>query len=76
MYAWLKDNKIYIMQHMMQTNHTTPIGYLLGMHPTLSSCDVMKLLLDRSIPPDIEYNLITASTFYITRKEKIVNTRF
>jgi hypothetical protein len=24
MYAWLKDNKIYIMQHTMQTNHTTP----------------------------------------------------
>jgi hypothetical protein len=54
MYAWLKDNKIYITQHTMQTNHTTPIGYLLGMHPTLSSRDAMKLLLDGYIPTDIE----------------------
>jgi hypothetical protein len=68
MYAWLKDNKIYITQHTMQTIHTTPIGYLLGMHPTLSSHDVMKLFVDGYIPPDIEYNLIMTSTFYITQK--------
>jgi hypothetical protein len=74
MYAWLKENKIYIMQHAMQMNHTTPIGYLLGMHPTLSSGDAIKLLLDGYIPPDIEYNLITTSTFYITQKGKKVNT--
>ncbi len=73
-YAWLKDNKIYITQHMMQTNHTTPIGYLLGMHPTLSSRNAMKLLLDGYIPTDIEYNLIMTSTFYITQKGKKVNT--
>jgi hypothetical protein len=74
MYAWLKDNKIYIRQHAMQMNHTTPIGYLLSMHLTLSSGDAMKLLLDGYIPPDIEYNLITMSTFYITQKGKKVNT--
>jgi hypothetical protein len=74
MYAWLKDNKIFIMQHTMQTNHTTPIGYLLGMHPTISSRDAMKLLLDGYIPTDIEYNLITTSMFYITQKGKKVNT--
>jgi hypothetical protein len=74
MYAWLKDNKIYIMQHAMQMNHTTPIGYLLGMHPTLSSGNAMKLLLDGYIPPDIEYHLIMTSTFYITQKGKKVNT--
>jgi len=74
MYAWLKENKIFITQHTMQTNHTTPIGYLLGMHPTLSSRDAMKLLLDGYIPNDIEYNLITMSTFYITEKGKKVNT--
>jgi hypothetical protein len=74
MYAWLKENKIFIMQHTMKTNHTTPIGYLLGMHPTLSSRDAMKLLLDGYIPNNIEYNLITMSTFYITEKGKKVNT--
>jgi hypothetical protein len=74
MYAWLKENKIFITQHMMKTNHTTPIGYLFGMHPTLSSRDAMKLLLDGYIPNDIEYNLIMMSTFYITEKGKKVNT--
>jgi hypothetical protein len=74
MYAWLKNNKIFITQHTMQMNHTTPIGYLLGMHPTLSSHNVMKLLLDGYIPTDIEYNLIMTSMFYITQKGKKVNT--
>jgi hypothetical protein len=58
----------------MQMNHTTPIGYLLGMHPTLSSHNVMKRLLDGYIPTDIKYNLITTSMFYITQKGKKVNT--
>jgi hypothetical protein len=74
MYAWLKENKIFIMQHTMKMNHTTPIGYLLGMHLTLSSHDAMKLLLDGYIPNNIEYNLIMMSTFYITKKGKKVNT--
>ncbi len=55
-------------------NFATLISYLLGMHPTLSSCDAMKLLLDGYIPSDIEYNLIMMSTFYITKKGKKVNT--
>jgi hypothetical protein len=74
MYAWLKENKIFITQHMMKMNHTTPISYLLGMHPTLSSHNAMKLLLDGYIPNDIEYNLITMSMFYITEKGMKVNT--
>jgi hypothetical protein len=74
MYAWLKENKIFITQHMMKTNFATPIGYLLGMHPTLSSHNAMKLLLDHYIPNDIEYNLIIMSIFYITKKGKKVNT--
>jgi hypothetical protein len=44
------------------------------MHPTLSSHDAMKLLLDGYIPNYIEYNLIMMSMFYITRKGKKVNT--
>jgi hypothetical protein len=74
MYTWLKENKIFIMQHTMKTNFTTLIGYLLGIHPTLSSCNAMKLLFDGYIPNDIEYNLITMSMFYITKKGKKVNT--
>jgi hypothetical protein len=70
----LKEKMIFITQYTMKTNHTTPIGYLLGMHPTLSSRDAMKLLLDGYILNDIEYNLIMMSTFYITEKGKKVNT--
>jgi hypothetical protein len=62
------------MQHTMKTNHNTPISYLLGMHPTLSSNNAMKLLLDGYIRNDIEYNLIMMSMFYITEKGKKVNT--
>jgi hypothetical protein len=74
MYAWLKENKIFIMQHTMKANFATLIGYLLGMHLTLSSRNAMKLLLDSYIPNDNEYTLITMSTFYITEKGKKVNT--
>jgi hypothetical protein len=74
MYTWLKENEIFIMQHTMKTNFTTLIGYLLGMHLTLSSHDAMKLLLDGYIQNDIEYNLIMMSMFYITKKGKKVNT--
>jgi hypothetical protein len=70
----LKDNKTFITQHTMTTNFTTLIGYLLSMHPTLSSRDAMKLLLDGYIPSDIEYNLIAMSMFYITQQGKKVNT--
>ncbi len=58
----------------MKMNFTSRIGYLLGMHPTLSSHNAMKLLLNGYIPNDIEYNLLMMSMFYITEKGKKVNT--
>jgi hypothetical protein len=58
----------------MKMNFTTPIGYIFGMHPTLSSCNGMKAIFDGHISPDIEYNLITVSMFYITQDGNKVNT--
>jgi hypothetical protein len=74
MYSWLNDNKIFITQHMMTMNFTTLIGYLLGMHPTISGCNAMKLLRDGYILSDIEYNLMAMSKFYITQQGKNVST--
>jgi hypothetical protein len=70
LYAWLKENKHFLVQNMMKTNYTTVIGYFMGMHPTLSSGDAMKGTLDGYIPSDIDYNLITVSMFYIDQKGK------
>lgn len=74
LYAWLKENKHFLVQNTMKTNYTAAIGYFMGMHPTLSSRDAMKGTLDGYIPSDIDYNLITVSTFYIDQKGKKVNT--
>jgi hypothetical protein len=57
----------------MTTNFTSLIGFILGMHPTLSSHDMMKELID-GVLPDIEFNLITTSQFFITPQGKKVNT--
>jgi hypothetical protein len=73
MFAWLREKNHWIMPHTMTTNFTSPIGFILGMHPTLSSHDTMKELLD-GVLPDIEFNLITTSQFYITPQGTKVNT--
>jgi hypothetical protein len=73
MFAWLREKNHWITLHTMTTNFTSPIGFILGMHPTLSSCDAMKELLD-GVLPDIEFNLIMISQFYITPQGTKVNT--
>jgi hypothetical protein len=73
MFAWLREKNHWITPHTMTTNFTSPIGFILGMHPTLSSRDAMKELLD-GVLPDIEFNLITTSQFYITPQGTKVNT--
>jgi hypothetical protein len=73
MFAWLREKNHWITLHTMTTNFTSPIGFILGMHPTLSSRDAMKELLD-GVLPDIEFNLITTSQFYITPQGTKVNT--
>jgi hypothetical protein len=73
-FAWLlREKNHWITPHMMTTNFTSPIGFILGMHPALSSRDVMKELID-GVLPDIEFNLITTSQFFITPQGKKVNT--
>jgi hypothetical protein len=69
MFTWLKDNKHWLMPHMMSTSYTTPLGFIMGMHPTMSSCDAMKALLDEPMQ-GIEFNLYAMSQFYIDSKTK------
>jgi hypothetical protein len=74
MFAWLKDNKHWLMLHTMSMSYTTPLGFIMGMHPTMSSRDTMKALLDEPMQ-DIEFNLYAISQFYIDSKtKKKVNT--
>jgi hypothetical protein len=73
MFAWLREKNHWITPHTMTMNFTSPIGFILSMHPTLSSHDTMKELID-GVLPDIEFNLITTSQFFITLQGKKVNT--
>jgi hypothetical protein len=74
MFAWLKDNKHWLTPHTMSMSYTTPLGFIVGMHPTMSSQDAMKALLDEPMQ-DIEFNLYAISQFYIDSKtKKKVNT--
>jgi hypothetical protein len=73
MFAWLREKNHWITPHTMTTNFTSPIGFILGMYPTLSSRDAMKELID-GVLPDIEFNLIMTSQLFITPQGKKVNT--
>jgi hypothetical protein len=73
MFSWLRENQHYIWPHSMNTNYVTPIGWFSGLHPTLSSRDNMKVLLAKPLD-SIEYTLVTASTFFIDKDGKKVNT--
>jgi hypothetical protein len=73
MFSWLRENQHYISPHSMNTNYVTPIGLFSGLHPTLSSRDNMKVLLAKPLD-GIEYALVTASTFFIDKDGKKVNT--
>jgi hypothetical protein len=70
LYVWLKENKHYLIQNMMKTNYTTAIGYIMGMHPTLSSHDAIKGTLHGHIPSDIIITLSSFPCFTLTRKER------
>jgi hypothetical protein len=58
----------------MSMSLTTPLGIMLGAHPTLSSHDAIKAILDEPMK-GIEFNLYAVSQFYIDSKtKKKVNT--
>jgi hypothetical protein len=74
MFEWLKENKHWLMPHTMSSSFTTPLGFMLGAHPTLSSRDAIKAILDEPMK-GIEFNLYAVSQFYIDSKtKKKVNT--
>jgi hypothetical protein len=73
LFSWLREHQHFLSTHSMKTNYVSPIGFLSGLHPTLSSHDAMKVLLDGPLQ-DLEFSLITTSQFFITQKEKKVNT--
>jgi hypothetical protein len=74
MFTWLKDNKHWLMPHTMSTSYTTPLGFIMGMHPIMSSRDAMKALLDEPMQ-GIEFNLYAVSQFYIDSMTKKRLTR-
>ena len=73
-FSWLQKHKFWVGINTMKMNHITQIGFLFGLHPTLSSHDNMKESLDPYMD-NIEYNLIPASTFYINEKGEHVKTQ-
>ena len=73
LFSWLREHQHFLSTHSMKTNYVSPIGFLSGLHPTLSSRDAMKVLLDGPLQ-DLEFSLVTTSQFFITQKEKKVNT--
>ena len=74
LFNWLLKNKYFVGLNTLDTNHTTPLGFIYGVHPTLSSRDYMKELLDPYMH-DIEYTLLPNNSFYIDEKGNRVNTR-
>ena len=73
LFNWLLKNRYFVGLNTLETNHTTPLGFIYGVHPTLSSCNNMKELLDLYMN-DIEYNLLQNNSFYINEKGNCVNT--
>ena len=73
-FTWLMKNKFYLGLNTLEMNFTSPLSFLFGIHPTLSSHDSMKEMLD-SYMDGIEYTLVPTSNFYIDGKGNCVNTR-
>jgi hypothetical protein len=73
LFSWMREHQHFLSTHSMKMNYVSPIGFLSGLHPTLSSHDAMKVLLDGPLQ-DLEFSLVTTSQFFITQKEKKVNT--
>jgi hypothetical protein len=57
------------MPHMMSTSFTTPLGFMLGVHHTLSSCDAIKAILDEPMK-GIKLNFYAVSQLYFDSKMK------
>jgi hypothetical protein len=75
LFNWLTDNDYWLTFHSMNTNHSIPVGFFMGVHPTLSSCDALSELLSQYFEmEDIKFALITGS-FYISSDRKKANTK-
>jgi hypothetical protein len=73
LFSWLREHQHFLSTHSMKMNYVSPIGFLSSLHPTLLSRDVIKVLLNGPLQ-DLEFSLVTTSQFFITQKEKNVNT--
>jgi hypothetical protein len=73
LFSWLCEHQHFLSTHSMKTNYVSPIGFPSRLHPMLSSRDAMKVLLDGPLQ-DLKFSLVMTSQFFITQKEKKVNT--
>jgi hypothetical protein len=74
LYSWLRETKHFLNPHAMHSNYVSEIGFLAGVHPTLSSRDAINALLRERLG-QIPYNLLPASDFFIDPHGKKVNTK-
>jgi hypothetical protein len=49
LFSWLHEHQHFLSTHSMKMNYVSPIGFLSGLHPMLSTRDAMKVLLDRPL---------------------------
>jgi hypothetical protein len=73
LFSWLCEHQHFLSTHSMKTNYVSPIGFPSRLHLMLSSRDAMKVLLDGPLQ-DLKFSLVMTSQFFITQKEKKVNT--
>jgi hypothetical protein len=76
LFNWLTNNDYWLTFHSMNMNHSIPIGFFIGVHPTLSSCNALSELLSQYFEmEDIKFALISMGSFYITSNRKKANTK-
>ncbi len=76
LFNWLQENNYWITFHAMNMNYSVPLGWFMGMHPTLSSHDALSELLNLYFKmEDIKFNLITTGQFFINKDKKKVKTK-
>jgi hypothetical protein len=63
MMFWLKQKHVWVVPHLHLSMYTTNIGFIHGMHPTFSNCDMLKNTLAPYMET-VEVQLVVESNFY------------
>jgi len=67
---WLKENKIWITLHSLQSNHTRSLGFIYAMHPKYAHRDFVTETLKKYLQP-FEFALIPTNQFFIKDNKHI-----